>query len=355
MRPIKTVHMKIIFAKNIKKIVVFAAAGSLLAMAGCGSADSAPDYLTADSGQVASSSDNSSKTNASTNKPSTDESSTQGENSQNQAWEKQLVYHVGQENLPPATAPNYDNPITYHFQVDEPVWVTGFTPKVVDASGKELPGELLHQAIAINLHEDNELCGGGGGNPFFMATSMLTALELPKGFGYAILPTDPIEIDVIFENKGDKGYSDVTFELTLDARSMDEFTQAKDVKPILVEPDPCQHAPLKIEPGEFSEKSSSYAIATPGKVVAAQGALQDYGAAIDLTAGKSQTPFWHSEALLDASHHLTALTDNPFTDPDGVSIKQGDELKLGVTYNNTSNEWLNSATAGAMVYISPDE
>ena len=53
--------MKIIFAKNIKKIVVFAAAGSLLTMAGCGSADSAPDYLTADSGQVASSSDNSSK------------------------------------------------------------------------------------------------------------------------------------------------------------------------------------------------------------------------------------------------------------------------------------------------------
>ena len=92
-----------------------------------------------------------------------------------------LVYHVGRENLPPATAPNYDNPITYHFQVDEPVWVTGFTPKVVDASGKELPGELLHQAIAINLHEDNQLCGGGGGNPFFMATSMLTALELPKG------------------------------------------------------------------------------------------------------------------------------------------------------------------------------
>ena len=86
------------------------------------------------------------------------------------------------------------------------------------------------------------------------------------------------------------------------------------------------------------------------------GAVQDYGAAIDLTAGKSQTPFWHSEALLDASHRLTALTDNPFTDPDGVSIKQGDGSKLGVTYNNTSNEWLNSATAGAMVYVrSPDE
>jgi hypothetical protein len=275
-----------------------------------------------------------------------------------EAWQSRFVFHIGPVDLPKGQDAKgmVDKPLTMSFQTDEAVWVTAFQPKVVDTAGNELPSDLLHQAIVFNKHEENSLCSdGGSGNPIFVATSMLTEIELPQGFGYPVLPSDPLEAQVVLKNSTDKSYAGVYFELTLVARPMNEFTNLADVKPMLVEMDTCDHAPLTVEPGEFEEQKATYRMAQSSRLVVAFGALQDYGASVELTAGTELEPFWVASAELDENHKILQLSNSPYVDSGGVTFSAGDPIMFGVTYDNTSDKWLKTATAGAMVYVAPNE
>lgn len=275
-----------------------------------------------------------------------------------EAWQKRFVFHIGPVDLPAGAEAEemVEEPLSMSFQTDEPVWVTAFEPRVVDASGAELPAELLHQAIVLNAHEENPFCSdGGSGNPIFVATSMLTDIQLPQGFGYPVLPTDPLEARVVLKNGTEQSYSQVYFEMTLVARPMNEFANLADVKPMLIEMDACDHAPLTIEPGEFEEQRATYRMTESSRLVIAFGVLQDYGSVVELTAGTELEPFWSANAELDEDHKIVQLSNSPFVDSGGVSFSKGDPIMLGITYDNTSDKWLKAATAGAMVYVAPND
>lgn len=267
-----------------------------------------------------------------------------------------IVYHVGPVDLPAGTAAEAmrDRPLAMRFQTDKEIWATGFVPKVVDANGGELPAELLHSAVVLNLHEENPLCAGSP-NPIAAATGMLTEVNLPQGYGYPILPADPIEVRAVLANPTEKSYSDVSFEITLVARAMSDFASVQDVRPILLELDPCGHAPMEVEPHAFAQRSATYQIPIEGNIVVAHGLLQDFGSAVQLTAGTEIMPFWRAEGVQDADHRVTELTGNPFEDADGVAFKAGSSITLGVAYDNLSDDWLRSATAGAMAYLAPKD
>ncbi len=269
---------------------------------------------------------------------------------------KRIVYHVGPVDLPAGTSAQVmlEKPLNMRFQTDESLWVTGFSPRVVDANGGELSPKLLHHAIMSNMHEENPLCSdAGGGNPFFIATSLLTEVELPQGFGYAILPTDPIEASVVLANPTEESFIDVYFEVELIARPMNEFTQLRDVQPLLVELDPCGHGSMEVEPGAFVERKATYGVPDAGELVFAQGVLQDFGSAVELTTGSEVMPFWRAEAELDEGHAIEELLNDPFSDASGVALKENETLTVGIAYDNFSESWLKGASAGAMVYIAP--
>jgi hypothetical protein len=307
---------------------------------GCSSAGDAPAFLETPSGDIS----------VVTEEPAVNEELA------NAAWEQRLIYHVGPVDLPAHTegATALDHPLILRFQTDEAVWVTGFTPRVVDAGGSELPATLLHEAMISNLHEANDLCGTTTeGNPVFIATSLLTEVKLPQGFGYPVLTTDPLEARVILVNPTDQSYVGVFFEIALEARTMNEFSSMEDVKPMLVEPIPCTHESLAVEPGSFTERTATHAVETAGKVVAIAGVLQDYGSELSLSMNGSTEPFWRAEAKLDAEHHLIGLTNNPLFAAGAATFKTGDPITLHITYDNVSSFWLQGATAAAMVYVAP--
>lgn len=269
---------------------------------------------------------------------------------------ERIIYHVGPVDLPAGQTAEamLDKPLAMRFQTDKAIWVTGFVPRVVDAGGKELPAGLLHQALVFNMHEENPLCAGAP-NPFAMATSLMTEVELPQGYGYPVLPADPIEARATLKNLTDESYSGVYFEIALITRPMSDLANMKDVRPIYLELDPCSHSPMEVEPRAFVQKSATYQVPDNGEIVVAHGALQDFGAQVWLITGKDVMPFWKAEGLQDEAHHLTALTDNPFIDAEGVAFKAGDHITVGVSYDNASDAWLKGATAGAMVYLAPRE
>lgn len=278
------------------------------------------------------------------------------ENLAEQAGVQRIIYHVGPVDLPAHTDAQVmiDRPLSMRFQTERELWVTGFTPKVVNANGEELPAELLHQAIVSNMHEENPLCAGSP-NPFFIASSMLTELNLPQGYGYPVLPTDPIEARVVLKNPTDTNYIDVFFEFALTAKSMNELSNLKDVKPVLLEPSPCDHAAMEAPPREFKNQNATYQVPMESSLVSANGILQDFGAAVELTKGTEAMPFWRAESVLDENHRVTALTGNPFEDAEGINFSSTDRITIGISYDNTSDAWLRGATAAAMIYLAPKD
>ncbi len=313
-----------------------------LLVSGCGGNAESPDF--------GSSEDSSS--------PSPDQGTPSvGDNLTNEAWQQRLIYHIGPMDLPAKSGAEamIDAPLTLRFQTDESIWVTGMIPRVVDASGGELPSTLLHTAMVANLHEENPFCASGtGGNPFFIASSMLTEVDFPEGYAYPILPTDPLEARVVFVNPTEQAYTGVTFELTLVTRPMNEFADLMDIKPMLVESDPCTHAPLSLEPDTVSERTATVALTIPGDIVVIQGVLQDYGSRLELGQDGAVEPFWSAEAELDDTYRLTQLSNNPLVGA-GVAVKAGEALTMKAVYNNESSSWLKAATAAIMLYTTPNE
>lgn len=275
---------------------------------------------------------------------------------------QKLIYHVGPTDLTAKQKAGemLEKPATLKFQVTEPVWVVGFEPKVIDSTGNILPGRLLYKAIIYNKAESNPLCASGNsGNPFAVATSTLTKVELPEGFGYPLLPEDPLEVKAVFHNPTEEEYPGVIFAFELTVIPMDQAKGYGDLKAILLDTDPCEQKPIAIEPGAFVEKSKTVTIPDGGSLMVANGVLSDYGIAVSLThqegSNASVVPFWRAEAQLNETHQIIDLTDNPFFDPVGKNIRSGDKLTLGVSFDNFSEEWHNEATGAAMIYLAPQE
>lgn len=277
-----------------------------------------------------------------------------GENLAEQAGLERMIYHVGPVDLPAHTDVRamMDRPLTMRFQTDKEVWVTGFSPRVVDANGSELSGELLHEAFVSNAHEENPLCAGAP-NPFFVATSVLTELDLPRGYGYPVLATDPIEARVILKNPTDTNYANVFFEIALSTRPMSEFGNISDVRPVLIEQSPCDHSSPAVAPRTFDSRERIYEIPYRANLVAANAVLQDFGSSVELTKGDETQGLWRAEADVDVGHRIQGFIGNPFEDAEGISFNTDDRLKLTTAYDNTSDAWLQAATAAAIVYLSP--
>jgi hypothetical protein len=270
---------------------------------------------------------------------------------------EKIVYKVGPVDLPTGMQVEemLTKPIVMNFQTDKPMWVVGFLPKMVDAKGNELPAELLHLAVISNLHEDNPLCkDAGDGNPFAAATSMLREINLPAGFGYPVLKSDPLRMKIILKNQTAEAFSDVYFELAMLIRPMDGFAELKDVKPLLVELDPCNHDTMSVAPGKFIEMTATYDMPLGASLVVAHAILGDFGSSVELSSGDNPEPFWLAEATTDENRKIVKLEGDPFVDSNGVTFKAGDSITMNVTYDNFSDEWLNSAPAAAMIYLVPE-
>lgn len=269
-----------------------------------------------------------------------------------------LIYHVGPVDLPAETTLDtmLEHPLTMKFQVDEPLWIMGFKPKVIDNTGSELPAELLHHAIVLNEHEENTLCSEGTvGNPFIAATSTLKEINLPQGYGYPVLPTDPLEAKVVLYNPTAESYVDVSFELDIIAKPMNEFAAMQDVKPMLLDINPCTHEPMRVEPEQFVKQQATFTMQNGGNLLVGHALLQNYASYAELFKGTEVMPFWRTDAVLDDNHNVVELENDPFEDPAGINFKKGDTITMGVAYDNTKTSWIKGANAAAMIYFAMDE
>lgn len=247
---------------------------------------------------------------------------------------------------------NKDGKLSFH--VDSPVWMTGFEPHVVDAKGNPLPGNLVQLVVLSNTRETNALCSTQQtGSPFAATTSMLQKILLPEGYGYPLLPEDPLEAKIVLRNPTDIDYTDVYFTFTLTAEPMDVASHKLDVSPLLLDVDPCEHSPITLPPNGMVEKKGAFVVPEDGKIVKAQGLLQEYGVSVSIEASQDATKFtWSAKSQQDDRHQIVSL--DAYENTKGAAVKKDDPISLGVVYDNFSTEWVNDATAAAMIYVARD-
>lgn len=270
---------------------------------------------------------------------------------------KEIVFHVGPVDLPPHTAAlsMRERPLLMRFQMSEPVWIIGFVPRVIDSHGEDLSGTLLDRALFSNMHEENPLCSSDvSGNPFAIANTLLTEIHFPEGYGYPVLPTDPLEARVSFKNESDQSFTDVSYEITFLVKPMSELVALKELRAVLIDFEGCNQEPLDVPPGEFSERSTTISLAEGGGILLAHGILQDFAASLALVKGEGPLPFWKSSAVLDEAHHIVSLENNPFEDPAGIPIANDEPVTFDVAYNNFSDRWQESVAAAVMLYLSSE-
>lgn len=265
---------------------------------------------------------------------------------------QKLAYQLGPFDLTantPAEAMR-EKPARIRFAVDEAMWITGFVPHIENGAGEELPGALLHLAMVANRTEENPLCTAEHtGNPLMAATGSLKEIQLPEGYGYAVVPEDVLEATVTLQNPTDQDYREVYFTFTIEGQPMASTQMVKDVMPLLLDTDPCKHAPLAVEPGAYVKKTERFTVPEGGTVVAAYGLLQAYGVEIALAKESEPAPFWKAATSIDDTYQITGLAS--YHNAEGVPINAGDRMVLSVAYQNFSDQWFNDATAAAIVYV----
>lgn len=266
------------------------------------------------------------------------------------------TYQLGPISLPAKKISEeyFSAPVTMNFHVEEAVWITGVGFELVDAEENPLPGNLIHEILLINHGEANGLCTSKqAGNPFAAATSSLKPIELPEGLGYPVVETDPLEARVFLKNPTEQDYFSVYLKFTVSGEVASEAKFIKDVLPVMIDVDPCEHSPLSLAPGQFLEKNNTAFIPETGKIVKAYGLLQDYGVSLSLSTNEEAEPFWHGLAEIDESYRIVDLP--PFENNAGVAIERGGKLNMKVVYNNVSGNWFEGATGAAILYLARSE
>lgn len=265
---------------------------------------------------------------------------------------QKLTYKIGPFNLPAGqkAITMWDSPGSISFQTDEPLWITSFEDSIEEGSGNPLPIELLNLAILTNKNETNPLCTEKESpNPFIAATSSVPKIELPQGVGYPVLVTDQLDAKVILQNPTNQDFDDVYFKFTVTAIPMKSARGFKDAMPLLLDVDPCEHSPMAVPPKEFLKQEGEFKIPASGVLTKAYGLLQDFGVEVSLSLNDQPTPIWEAQAELSQTHQILSLPS--FDDPTGIPLKSGDSVKLGVAYDNPSNNWQSSATGAVMIYV----
>lgn len=253
-----------------------------------------------------------------------------------------------------AAAPMASKDGRLSFHVDSPVWMTGFEPHIVDAKGNPLPNALVQLVVLSNDREANPLCTTQQtGNPFAAATSLMQKVTLPDGYGYPLLPTDPLEARITLRNSTTDDYSDVYVTFTITAEPMDVANYKLDVAPLMLNVDPCNFTPITLPPNGMVEKKADFTVPEDGKLIMAQGLLQDYGVSVSIDASKDDAKFsWSAMSQQNDSHQIVSL--DSYDNSKGAPLKKDDPIHLGVVYDNFSADWVGDATAAAMVYIARD-
>lgn len=239
--------------------------------------------------------------------------------------------------------------LSHFMRFDWPVegWLRGFRVDMTDASGKPLPGKLLHHLIGVNLdrrqlvyHAVERLFGWG---------SETDPVELPSGLAVPLKEGEHLGMYAMFDNETGKDVR-AYLRLTIPYVSTADGSHPKAVLPLYIDVNNVigGATTFDVPPGK-SKKSFEFELPTSVRVLAVGGHMHDYGESVSLEDAESGKVLVKLKAKRDKEGHVEGVGRFNFGyNTDALHLLAGHRYRVVGVYDNPTDSTFKD---GGMAHI----
>jgi hypothetical protein len=262
-----------------------------------------------------------------------------------------ITLHEGPMNLPAHTSHGkMPQPPDLVWTVPLDGWLLAYTPKLVDAAGKAVPGQVLHHTAFWNENRADFLCPNKEEH-IFGAGSEMTPWMPVLGYGYRVQKGDKIRIETMVYNPTETSYDKVYLEVLIsyqDLPSPESAATLKSYYPAWMDVKSCGDSSYDLAPGK-TEEQGAVVVKFSGALLGVGGHMHDYAKQIVLEDVSRKETVAALDAHVDAQGRLESIPTKTFFDQGGYKFAAGDVLKISATYDNPTGKLLRDGAMGIVV------
>jgi hypothetical protein len=259
-----------------------------------------------------------------------------------------IVVRIGPMNLPANTTHmKMPQPPELEWQIPIDGWLLAYTPKLVDASGNEVPGRVLHHTAFWNENRADFLCPNKEEHIFGAGGELTNWAEVP-GYGYRVKMGDTIRVETMVHNPTDTSYDKVYLEVTIPYQQADGGAATKSIYPTWMDVKSCGNSGYDLPAGN-SEQTGTVTVKYNGVLLGVGGHMHDYAKQLTLADITRKETVATLDAKVDEHGELISMPTVLFLDRGGYKFAAGDVLKISATYDNTTGKLLRDGAMGIVV------
>jgi hypothetical protein len=267
-----------------------------------------------------------------------------------------ITLRVGPMALPAHTSHHkMPQPPDVFWTIPVDAWLLGYTPKLVDASGSEVPGRVLHHVAFWNENRADFLCPNKEEHIFGAGGEMTNWAQLP-GYGYRVQKGDKIRIETMVHNPTDTGYEKMYLEVQIpyaDANAGSVGKMINNVYPAWMDVESCGNSGYDLKPGK-NVTTGTVPVKYDGILLGVGGHMHDYAKEIVLEDATRKETVATLDAKVDEHGQLLSMPVVTFFDRGGYKFAAGDTLKITATYENPTGKLLRDGAMAIVVgYFAP--
>ena len=233
-------------------------------------------------------------------------------------------------------------------------WLLAYHVKLVDSSGRPVPGVVLHHVAFWNENRADFLCPNKDEHIFGAGGELTDWAQVP-GFGYRVEKGDRIRIETMVHNPTSDAYDQTYLEVAIPYLDDTVPAPVKNLYPAWMDVMSCGNSGYDLPAGE-SKKVGSVTVNYPGVLLGVGGHMHDYAQQLVLVDSRSKEPVATLPAKTDEHGQLLSMPVVTFLLTRGYPLAAGDRLTITATYNNTAGKSLRDGAMGIVVgYFVPQD
>jgi hypothetical protein len=269
-----------------------------------------------------------------------------------EAATRTITLRVGPMTLPAHTSHmKMPQPPDVFWTIPLDAWLLAYAPKLVDASGNEVPGRVLHHVAFWNENRADFLCPNKEEHIFGAGGEMTVWAEIP-GYGYRVQKGDKIRIETMVHNPTDTGYDGVYLEVQIPYQETNAAAGAppavKSVYPAWMDVESCGNSGYDLKPGK-NVTTGRVPVKYDGILLGVGGHMHDYAKEIVLEDATRKETVATLDAKVDDQGQLLSMPVVTFLDKGGYKFAAGDQLRITATYDNPTGRLLRAGAMGIVV------
>jgi hypothetical protein len=245
--------------------------------------------------------------------------------------EKAVIFRLGPIRLPARSshALTPQPPETF-FLLPFDGWITSYMPRLVDESGKPVPGRLLHHVAFWNVARPDFLCPNKEEHIFGAGGEMNEWPEL-AGFGYRVGMRERIRVTSMFHNPTDTDYPAVYLEVRMNYRDSASGEPLRSVYPAWFDVQECRASSYSLS-GSQNVTRGRFKLPQTGTLLGVGGHLHDFGKQVAIFNTSRNENIASLDAKLDTTGRIQSMPSQNFAERGGYKLNRGEVVEVTAAY-----------------------